>query len=171
MRKEIILLMVLVLASSIVMAAEDTNQQDIIIDSQIKDVYNLGDKIPLTVKVKSASVYKGDINLDIVREKLTAKSVSGDVTFSDVTGVLDIRTTSGDQKGKKVMFTGESSFNAISGDIHVDYDNLEESLGFDLRSGSGDLSAGGVTADGSLKKAGGEYTIKGSTTSGDQTFL
>jgi len=127
-----------------------------------------GRNLPGGVSVKSTS---GDVKLDIVREKLTAKSVSGDVTFSDVTGILDIRTTSGDQKGKKVMFTGESSFNAISGDIHVDYDNLEESLGFDLRSGSGDLSAGGITADGSLKKAGGEYMIKGSTTSGDQTFL
>ncbi len=113
----------------------------------------------------------GDVNVEIVREKLTAKSVSGDVIFSDVTGVLDLRTTSGDQKGKKVMFTGESSFNAISGDIHVDYDNLEESLGFDLRSGSGDLSAGGMNADNNLKKEGGEFMIKGSTTSGDQTFL
>ncbi|MFW6268156.1 MAG: DUF4097 family beta strand repeat-containing protein [Marinilabiliaceae bacterium] len=120
------------------------------------------------VSVKSTS---GDANLDIVREKLTAKSVSGDVVFSDVTGVLDVRTTSGDQKGKKVMFTDESSFNAISGDIHVDYDNLEESLGFDLRSGSGDLSAGDMNADGNLKKSGGEFVIKGSTTSGDQKFL
>lgn len=127
-----------------------------------------GRNLPGGAGVSSTS---GDVNLDIVREKLAAKSVSGDVVFSDVKGILDVRTTSGDQKGKKIMFTGQSSFNAISGDIHVDYDNLEESLGFDLRSGSGDLSAGGVTTDGNLKKEGAELMIKGSTTSGDQTFL
>jgi DUF4097 and DUF4098 domain-containing protein YvlB len=120
------------------------------------------------VAVKATS---GDVQLDIVREKMAVKTVSGDVTFSDVAGVLDVRTTSGDQKGTKVMFAGGSSFNAISGDIYVDYDNVEGSLGFDLKSGSGDLSAGGVKAEEKLKKEGGEFTIKGSTTSGDQTFL
>ncbi|MFO8001037.1 MAG: DUF4097 family beta strand repeat-containing protein [Marinilabilia sp.] len=112
----------------------------------------------------------GDIRIDVVKEKLSVKAISGDVIFSDVTGEIDIRTTSGDQKGKSVMFAGDSSFNSISGDINVDFTNIESALGFDLRSGSGKLSAGESASDERLVKEGGEFTIKGSTTSGDQKF-
>jgi len=68
MKKEIIFLMILVLASPFMISADDTNQQDIIIDSQIKDTYNLGDRVPLSIKITSTVDISSNLILKLICE-------------------------------------------------------------------------------------------------------
>jgi hypothetical protein len=118
----------------------------------------------------SVNTTSGDIHLNVLRGDLSANSVSGDLTLTDVTGALDLKTTSGDQKGTKIMLTGSSRFSSVSGDITMDLENPVEALGFDLRSGSGALSAGGSRSDERLVIERGDIQVKGLSSSGDQTF-
>lgn len=118
----------------------------------------------------SLKTTSGDIKLSVLRGHLNAKTVSGDITLADVTGELNIKSTSGSQRGDKIMLTASSYFSSVSGDITMNLDNQIDALGFDLRSGSGRLSAGESQSDKKLKISRGDIMVTGSTTSGNQIF-
>ncbi|PWE01058.1 DUF4097 family beta strand repeat-containing protein [Marinilabilia rubra] len=120
-----------------------------------------------SARLKSTS---GNIKVDVLRGGLSAKSVSGDIVLNDVTGILSLSTTSGSQRGTKIVLTGDSNFKSVSGDINMDLENAMEALSFFLKSGSGNLSAAGSSADERLEIEKGEIVVKGSSMSGNQTF-
>jgi len=69
MRKAVVFLMFLVLFSAIPYAiSETTNKQDIVIDSQIKEVYNLGDRVPVKLKISSTTETTDKLSVDLVCE-------------------------------------------------------------------------------------------------------
>jgi hypothetical protein len=112
----------------------------------------------------------GSVRVNVLKGDLSAKTVSGDVTLNDITGQLNLSTISGQQRGTKIMLTGDSRFNSVSGDIEMDLDNQIDVLSFELHSGSGNLVAGSSRADDKLIIDHGGFIIRGSSTSGNQTF-
>ncbi|WP_291858896.1 DUF4097 family beta strand repeat-containing protein [Marinilabilia sp.] len=112
----------------------------------------------------------GKIQVKIMKGELNCETVSGDVILSDITGVLNASTVSGGLRGTGVMFTGDSRFRSVSGDVEIDVLNEIETLSFRLKSGSGRLKAGNSTADERLEISGGNITVTGSSTSGNQIF-
>jgi DUF4097 and DUF4098 domain-containing protein YvlB len=118
----------------------------------------------------SLKTTSGNIQVDIMKGNLVCKSVSGDLKLADITGALNLSSVSGGQTGKRIMLTGDSKFNSVSGDIIVDLLNEIENLSFKLKSGSGRLKAGNSSADDRLEIAGGDILVTGSSTSGSQVF-
>jgi DUF4097 and DUF4098 domain-containing protein YvlB len=122
------------------------------------------------MKGASLKTTSGNIQVNIMKGNLVCKSVSGDLKLADVTGSLNTSSTSGSQNGSRIMLTGDSRFNAVSGDVKMDLLNELENLSFRLKSGSGRLKAGNSSADDRLEISGGNILVTGSTTSGSQIF-
>jgi hypothetical protein len=89
-----------------------------------------------------------------ISAKVSAKSVSGDITLDGVTGSVDAKTVSGDLEARGI--DGEIAFNSVSGDLTLAGGALGQ---LDARTVSGR-----VTADIDLRDGGG---LRVSTVSGD----
>ena len=89
-----------------------------------------------------------------ISAKISAKSVSGDITLDGVIGSVDAKTVSGDLEGRGI--DGEIAFNSVSGDLTLAGSQLGH---LDARTVSGR-----VTADIDLRDGTG---LKVSTVSGD----
>jgi len=89
-----------------------------------------------------------------ISAKISAKSVSGDITLDGVTGSVDAKTVSGDLEGRGI--DGEIAFNSVSGGLTL--------AGGAVRSLAAKTVSGQVTADIELRDGGG---LKISTVSGD----
>src|SRR6056297_456991 len=66
MKKGMIFLMILVIFFSIFSVSAETNKQDIIIETNIKEVYNLGDRIPISLKISSTVDVTSNLKLEMV---------------------------------------------------------------------------------------------------------
>jgi hypothetical protein len=104
---------------------------------------------PTQVGVVNASAIVSGISA-----KVSAKSVSGDITLDGVTGSVDAKTVSGDLEARGIE--GEIAFNSLSGDLTLAGGALGH---LDARTVSGR-----VTADIDLRDGGG---VRVSTVSGD----
>jgi hypothetical protein len=104
---------------------------------------------PTQVGVVNASAIVSGISA-----KVSAKSVSGDITLDGVTGSVDAKTVSGDLEARGI--DGEIAFNSLSGDLTLAGGALGH---LDARTVSGR-----VTADIDLRDGGG---VRVSTVSGD----
>ena len=89
-----------------------------------------------------------------ISAKISAKSVSGDITLDGVIGSVDAKTVSGDLEARDI--DGEIAFNSVSGDLTL--------AGGALSSLAAKTVSGQVTADIDLRDGGG---LKVSTVSGD----
>jgi Putative adhesin len=104
---------------------------------------------PTQVGVINASAIVSGISA-----KISAKSVSGDITLDGVTGSVDAKTVSGDLEARGI--DGDVAFNSVSGDLTLAGGELGH---LDARTVSGR-----VTADIDLRDGGG---LKVTTVSGD----
>jgi hypothetical protein len=104
---------------------------------------------PTQLSVVNASAIVSGISA-----KISAKSVSGDITLDGVTGSVDAKTVSGDLEARGV--DGEIAFNSVSGGLTL--------AGGAVRSLAAKTVNGQVTADIELRDGGG---LKINTVSGD----
>jgi hypothetical protein len=104
---------------------------------------------PTQVGVVNASAVVSGISA-----KISAKSVSGDITLDGVTGSVDAKTVSGDLEARDI--DGEIAFNSVSGGLTL--------AGGEVSSLAAKTVSGQVTADIDLPDGGG---LKISTVSGD----
>ena len=113
----------------------------------------------------------GNITLENLVGNTRAHCSSGNITMSQLKGKLITGTTSGNIKGDNILLNGESEFRATSGNIRIDLLNREEDLSFNLEAGSGNLNAAGNSGKDKMIIRGGEITIRGISSSGNQTYL
>lgn len=121
----------------------------------------------------------GDINAesstghhvyDDVIGNLRARSTTGRIDIDGIQGTLELRTSTGDQTGRRIVLTGNSSFESSTGDIEMDLADDLESLEFDLRSSTGSLTVGRERSQRELYLGGTGFTVRGKSTTGSQEY-
>ena len=119
----------------------------------------------------TAESSSGDIKVANVTGKISVESSSGGIGFEDVNAKINAKSTSGNIRGANVKLTGDSNFEASSGDVSIDLTNDVDQMSFELKSSSGDLKVGNSrrAEDRLLLKRGG-YLVTGRSTSGDISF-
>jgi hypothetical protein len=100
---------------------------------------------------------------------IEADAVSGSITLSGTRGKLAVRTTSGRIRGGAVLLSDSSTFQSVSGSIHVDLANDLAQIRFDSESQSGQVRIGDSVGK-SLQLGEGSIVVESETTSGNQTF-
>ncbi len=117
----------------------------------------------------------GDITFKEVLGDVQVDTTSGDINVWGVQGNIDLETTSGDIEIDNERVTGNLEVEVTSGDVRVQFDESPTSLTVDFKGGSG---KGTVNLDGMqyVEKSeksiegqigDGEYLLKVRTTSGD----
>jgi len=111
----------------------------------------------------------GDITVIDFDGNLSLRATSGDIEFRNGEGSFKVRTTSGEIDGSNVSVNDKCYFEATSGNVKVDFNDLGE-LSFSLSATSGDLSVGSKSGEKKLILDRGGFKITGVTTSGDQEY-
>ena len=119
------------------------------------------------IKTQASS---GDITVSKFDGSIDLEATSGDIEIRGGEGKLEVRTTSGEIEGRDILLTGDSYFDATSGDIDMDFENDLSELSFDLRATSGDLEVGSRSAEKRLMIDRGGIKVSGVTSSGDQEY-
>ncbi len=152
----------------------ETSSGDIDIDGLIGDSRiesTSGDQtlydIKGNIKTQASS---GDITVSKFDGSIDLEATSGDIDIRGGEGTVEARTTSGEVEGRDILLTGDSYFDATSGDIDVNFDNDLSELSFDLRTSSGDLEVGSRSAEKRLMIDRGGIKVSGVTSSGDQEY-
>jgi len=125
------------------------------------------EEIFANVKCKSVS---NSISLTDVKGNVYVNTASGSISMNRVVGEVQAASTSGSIKGSLVMLTGNSNFSNTSGSISMDFENDNETLSFDLHSGSGSLEAAGSRGSEQMIVGAGPIKITGKTVSGSQKY-
>lgn len=112
----------------------------------------------------------GDITIDDLQGRLDIVATSGDLRFDNLEGTISANTTSGEMKGNDILLTGDSRFKSTSGDIHIEFTNDVNTLGFDLEASSGDLEVGRMSSEDHFRIRRGDIQVTGISTSGDQSY-
>ena len=117
-----------------------------------------------------ARTSSGSFSAFDVSGDLFVETTSGSVILEGTKGSLSARTSSGDISGRSVRLTGDSSFGTSSGEASLELGNAASELRFELSSSSGSLSAAGSRGEKRLLSGSGRILVKGSSSSGDQSY-
>jgi len=101
---------------------------------------------------------------------LVAHSTTGRIEIDGSQGSLDIRTSTGNQEGRRIVLSGDSSFESSTGSIRMDFVDDIERLEFDLRSTTGSLRVGREDSQRQLYLGGTGFTIRGKSSTGSQEY-
>jgi DUF4097 and DUF4098 domain-containing protein YvlB len=112
----------------------------------------------------------GAQRLERIEGDVDARSTTGRVEVNDTRGRLFVKTSTGNQVGRDVTVTGDSTFEATTGSIEMDLTNDLDQLEFDLTSTTGSLRVGDDRSQRRLFLGGTGITVKGSTSTGSQRF-
>jgi DUF4097 and DUF4098 domain-containing protein YvlB len=119
------------------------------------------------LKVATSS---GNQAYDGIKGDIFAYSSSGNLNITDHEGGLNLESTSGDQTGRDISITKDSSFRATSGKSDFDFINDMDDFTFDLTSSSGKIKIGSTNAKGRVVTGNGKILIKGKSSSGRQIY-
>lgn len=103
----------------------------------------------------------GDVN---------ARSTTGRIEIDGLQGTVSLRTSTGNQEGRRLVLTGDSSFESSTGNIEMDLAGDIEQYEFDLRSSTGSLRAGGEESQRRLFLGGTGFSIHGTSSTGAQDY-
>ena len=117
-----------------------------------------------------AKTSSGSFSAFDVAGDLFVETTSGSVILEGTKGSLSAQTSSGDISGRSVRLTGDSSFGTSSGETSLELDNAASELRFDLTSSAGSLRAAGSSGERRLVAGSGRILVKGSSSSGDQSY-
>ncbi|MEM7298835.1 MAG: DUF4097 family beta strand repeat-containing protein [Bacteroidota bacterium] len=112
----------------------------------------------------------GDITITDFDGDLDIEATSGDIEIRGGEGRMKIRTTSGDIDGRNIKLTGNTYFDATSGNVDVDFSNDLDDMSFDLTASSGDLEVGNRSGEKRMVIERGGIKVIGVTSSGDQEY-
>lgn len=118
----------------------------------------------------STKATSGDIELYGIKGDIIAQTTSGDIKMDEVVGFLNLKTTSGNIEGDEVEVKADNYFKTTSGNIEIELNNELSSIRFQLRTNSGNLEVGSRRGENELNWGSGPVTIKGVSTSGNQSF-
>lgn len=127
----------------------------------------------ITGDIKS-SCSSGDVRISNVKGNVDLSSSIGNINFENYIGTPTIRTSSGDISGTNVELIDNITIESTIGDVHFDLVNKMDDLSFDLDTTIGTIN---INKDGQkieekdkLIIHKGKILVKGSTSSGDQSF-
>lgn len=127
----------------------------------------------VTGDIKS-SCSSGDVRISNVKGNVDLSSSLGDINFENYIGTPTIRTSSGDISGTNVELVDKITIESTLGDVHFDLVNKMDDLSFDLKTNIGtiNINKDGHKIEGTDKLVinKGKILVKGSTSSGDQSF-
>lgn len=112
----------------------------------------------------------GEVSIRGFECDIIGEATSGDISLYDGSGMLKLRTTSGEIEGSRIKLTGDAEFRANSGDIEMELANSLEEMSFDLEASSGDLRVGNRSGEDELYIRNGGIWIRGITSSGSQRY-
>lgn len=142
--------------------------------NQISQSYS--GNINITALTGNAEIQSSSGNQTIanLEGNLRATTYSGNIVLLETKGDLQLSTSSGDIAGVKIELTDNSDFKTYSGNIDFDLKNKFSDLSFELQTYSGNLSVNNgtqsYTGEGQLNMKQGPILVKGSTSSGSQSF-
>jgi hypothetical protein len=117
------------------------------------------------------STSSGDVTVDGQDGGLGIRTSSGTIRLGKTNGEVEARSQSGDIKGRDIRLAADSAFATSSGSIEIGFSNGLSDLRFDLEARSGSLRAGSSSSDGGrLVSGSGKILVKGSSSSGDQSY-
>jgi DUF4097 and DUF4098 domain-containing protein YvlB len=92
--------------------------------------------VGLATLVKTAS---GDVEVESVGERLTARTASGNISVGQLSDGCDLQTVSGDQRVRRLI-AGRAEFNTVSGDLTISVAR-GTTVGIEAEALSGSLSS------------------------------
>ena len=95
---------------------------------------------------------------------------TGDVQLFQTTGVLNIKTTRGNQSGTRINLTGNSNFTSTEGKIKMRFTTPKDKLSYQLMSEKGYVFALGKSKKKKLNIGKGDILITAETKTGAQSF-
>ncbi|HHP7241597.1 MAG TPA: DUF4097 domain-containing protein [Cyclobacteriaceae bacterium] len=95
----------------------------------------------------NAKTSSGNITIRNSKGNISATNSSGDIKINDTTGSLELETTSGGIKGTGVKITGDSFLSSSSGNISMDVENNPKEYAYDLKTSSGNIKVGNLSAE------------------------
>jgi hypothetical protein len=119
---------------------------------------------------KELSSSSGNISVFNSKGDIAADSSSGEQKYDGIVGAIASESSSGDLRGTEITITDDSSFRSSSGSIDFDFSNDISDFTFDLKSSSGNISAGDTKAEGNLSTGRGDIKVKGTSSSGRQSY-
>lgn len=119
----------------------------------------------------TASSSTGSHGYESVLGDIDARSTTGRIELTRTGGAVHLRTSTGNQRGVGVTLTGDSSFQASTGSIHMDVTNPLDRLQFDLTSTTGSLEVGRERSQRRLFLSGTDIVVTGTTSTGSQRFF
>ncbi|MBN2069321.1 MAG: DUF4097 family beta strand repeat protein [Opitutales bacterium] len=128
--------------------------------------------IPNGPTVKASAV-SGDIDCELVKNRLYLETVSGDVTLTDLLGDVDANTVSGDIKARSI--SGSFYSESVSGDIQTEQiskDATAESVSGDISlvTSKGNINLETVSGDIHLRMIEEPFAVNVESVSGDVDF-
>lgn len=121
-------------------------------------------------QVTSRSSTGSQAYVDVLGD-IDARSTTGGIELRRTEGSVRLRTSTGSQKGTAVTLTGDSSFQASTGSIHIGLVNALDRLQFDLTSTTGTLEVGRERSQRKLFLSGTDIVVTGTTSTGSQRFF
>jgi len=141
------------------------------ITGKVKTVSTSGkqemDNIKGDILAKSMS---GSIKISVAEGAIKILGSSGDVLLFQTTGVIDIKTTKGNQSGTRINLSGNSRFTSTEGKIKIRFDMPKGSLTYKLVSEKSYIFALGKSKKKKLNIGEGSVLVESSSTTGAQSY-
>ena len=97
----------------------------------------------------------GDVKINGCAGYIKGETSSGDIELDNVTGAFELEASSGDIEARNMKIQGKSSFICSSGNVKLGLDQDINSLDYEAKSGSGDITIGNNEAEDYLKLSNG----------------
>ena len=118
-----------------------------------------------------AGTVSGFIKISYADGTIRIVGAKGDIELYQTTGILDIKTTKGNQTGTAVSLTGNSRFTSTEGKIKMRFNTPKENISYQLNSEKGFLFALGKSKKRKLSIGKGKILVEASSTTGTQSFF
>jgi hypothetical protein len=125
------------------------------------------DNIKGNILAKSLS---GSVKISVSEGAIKVQGSSGDVQLFQTAGVLDIKTTKGNQSGTRVSLSGNSKFSSTEGKIKMRFNMPKGSLKYQLLSEKAYIFALGKSKKKKLNIGDGSILVESSSTTGAQSY-
>ncbi len=119
------------------------------------------------ITVRSIS---GPVKISLADGTIRIFGGMGDVQLFQTTGVLDVKTTRGNQSGTRITLTGDSRFTSTEGKIKMRFNMPKNLITYQLTSEKGYVFALGKSKKKKLNIGKGKIVVEASSTTGAQAF-
>ncbi len=117
-----------------------------------------------------AKAISGPVKISLAKGTISISGGTGDVQLFQTTGVLDVKTTRGNQSGTRISLTGDSRFTSTEGKIKMRFSMPKNLITYQLTSERAFVFALGKSKKKKLSIGKGKILVEASSTTGAQAF-